>query len=187
MKGMIRRVAKSVAREAMLAASLFLGAVGGAMVGFAGGIPSLPSSPTYSEASQIVGTLNALINQLNGNALGFGGYATQSGNIASLGSFCSTVGATPQTCNAQRGFVNFTGIGSLATDGASTTLVINNNLLTANNLCQVTVVGTTGAAGSAPVPLQAFTGAGNIQITLANAGATATGAFTEQLSFNCIN
>src|SRR6266702_3592038 len=73
-------------------------------------LPQVPSSATFSEPSQIVATLNALINQLNGLP---GGYTANSGtSIPSIGLYCANAaaGATPQVCNGSRGLVAYTGI-----------------------------------------------------------------------------
>src|SRR5882724_8107454 len=77
------------------------------LIAAAATIPNLPSTSQYSEPSQIVGTINALIQQLNGQT----GYATAT-PIVGLGSFCTNTpgGASPQICNGGRGAVLFTGI-----------------------------------------------------------------------------
>ena len=89
-------------------------------------VPLLPSSPTYSEPSQIQATINAVISMLNGN----GTYATAPATI-SIGTSCqNTAGASPQICNGQRGSAAFTGI-TVAATGTNQTLVITNSAVTA--------------------------------------------------------
>src|ERR1700753_946625 len=94
---------------------------------FAGNLPLVPSSPNYNEPSQIVSTMNALVQQLNGNQ----GYAAAT-PIVGLGSFCqnAAAGASPQVCNGGRGTVAFTGI-TVTTTGSVQTLTITDSAITA--------------------------------------------------------
>jgi len=173
-------------RKLLLAAGLLLGSILGAVLGFGGGVPTIPSSPTYNEASQIVATLNALINQLNGNALGFGGYAAQPGGIVSLGSFCApAAGASPITCNATRGSAAFTGI-TITTTGTTQNLVINNSLVTAASDC-LAQWQTTFTAGSAVIAATVVPAAGTLTVANVNAGTTANAVTTGTLAFACTN
>ena len=167
---------------AFLAAAL----LSGVTCALGGGIPPLPSSPTYSEPSQIIATLNAIINQLNGNALGTGGYAQQPGGIVSLGGFClPAVGPTPLTCNAQKGYAQFSGV--TVTSAATSTLVVNSSFVTGGSLCQAQVIGGTNAAQSTPFVTSAIPGTGILTVTLGNGSATSTGASTIGVLFSCIN
>lgn len=176
------------AKQAVVTLGLFIGAVLGAQLGFGGGVPLIPSSPTFSEPSQIVGTLNTFINQLNGNALGSGGYAAQPAGIISIGSFCQpAAGASPLTCNATRGVAAFTGVATIA-DGATVSVVINNSLVTAANACQAWIAVDGSAGASAPFVRSTVTGTGTITVALSNASATATGAAAAySIGFSCIS
>lgn len=157
------------------------------VLAFAGGVPSVPVNPTFSDPSQIIGTLNALIQNLNGqfpNPMTPTAPAQGPASMVSLGAFCTASGATPQTCNGQRGTVTFTGVTAAANTNA-TAQVINNSFVNANNACQVTL-NTAGAANSGPVVSSVVAGTGTITITLTNATATTTGAFSPQFTFNCV-
>jgi|HubBroStandDraft_5_1064220.scaffolds.fasta_scaffold112100_3 hypothetical protein len=153
-------------------------------IALAASLPNVPSSPTYSEASQIVGTLNALIQQLNGGA----GYAGAAQNI-SLGSFCqnAAAGATPQVCNGQRGQVAYTGlvVAGLAATGTTATLVVTDSSVLANSQCTANFI-TAFTAGSAIVPATAVATAGSVSFLFANAGTTTNAVTTGTMAFNCI-
>ena len=149
---------------------------------FAAGLPLLPSSPTYSEASQIVGTINALIQQLNGQT----GYAPAA--IVGVGSIGAGSAASPGpvVIPAQRGVATFTAVGTLVT-GAVVTLTITDTLVAANSICFGQVI-SGGAAGSAPYISTVTPTAGSLALILANGGTTATGAAqTFLIGFNCVN
>lgn len=144
-------------------------------------LPLVPSTSQFSEPSQIVGTMNALVQQLNGQA----GYTTAN-SIVSLGSFCqSAAGATPRTCSAQRGTASFT---SLAIGAAATTetVVITNTSVTAASICQAQWI-TAFTAGSGIVVATVVPTAGSLSIVSANAGATTNTVTTGTLGFNCTN
>lgn len=143
-------------------------------------LPLVPSSPTYSEASQIVGTLNALIQQLNGAA----GYSGTS-QIVSLGSFCTnaTAGATPQVCNGQRGQVAFTGI-TVTTAASVQTLVITNSSITTTTQCTGAFI-TAFTAASAVLPATFVPTAGSLSVVIVSAGGT-NAVTTGTLAFNCV-
>ena len=149
-----------------------------AVIAYAAPIPQIPSNPTYAEASQIIATLNTLINQLNGAV----GYAPAQ-NI-SFGSSATASGGTPVTLNAQRGVVSFTGVATLVT-GAVTTLTMTNSSVAANSQC-FGQVQSGGAAGSGPYISTMTPTAGSLAIILANGGTTATGAAaTFAIAFVC--
>ena len=150
-------------------------------IALAASLPNVPSSPTYSEASQIIGTLNALIQQLNGGA----GYAGAAQNI-SLGSYCqnAAAGGTPQVCNGQRGQVAYTGI-TVTTTGSTQTLVITNSSVLANSQCTGAFI-TAFTAGSAVLPATFVATAGSLSVVAANAGTTSNAITTGTLAFNCI-
>jgi hypothetical protein len=149
---------------------------------FAANLPLIPSSPQYSEPSQIVGTLNALVQQLNGQQ----GYATAN-PVVNIGPYCtnSTGGATPQICNGQRGAVLFTGI-TVAATGTNQTLVVTNANVAANSLCFAQWV-TAFTSGSAVVVATVVPTAGSLSIVTANAGTTTNAVTTGTLAFNCVN
>lgn len=143
-------------------------------------LPLVPSSPTYSEASQIVGTLNALIQQLNGAA----GYSGAS-QVISLGSFCTNAaaGATPQVCTGQRGQVSYTGI-SPTTTGSVQTLVITDTAIAATNQCKAWF-NTAFTAGSAMAVATVVVTAGSISVLTGNFGTTSNAVTTGTLAFEC--
>jgi len=153
----------------------------------AGGIPQIPSSPTYSEPSQIVPTLNALINQLNGNALGAGGYAAQPGGVASLGTQCqnAAAGASPQICNGQRGIVLFTGI-TVAAPNTNQTLTITDSTITTGSVCWACFVTAFTAATTITVG-QIVPTAGSLAVSIGNDGSGTNAVTTGTLAFNCFN
>jgi hypothetical protein len=171
-------------RNALVLAAL----VGGTLTAVAGGVPLIPSSPTYNEPSQIVSTLNAFINQLNGNPLGSGGYATQANGSVSLGSYGTISGATPQTLNTQRGLVTFTGV-TVAAQAAGN-VVINNSLITTASVCQVTLQTFSGTFGTNGTPY-IFTvtpTAGVLTVAIGNsAAANSTGSASFGVAYNCVN
>jgi hypothetical protein len=150
---------------------------------WAGGLPLMPSSPTYSEPSQIVGTMNALIQQLNGQT----GYATQPNSIVSLGTFCTASGATPQTCNGSRGVVTTATLTTAAVAAAN--YVINDSLITAANACRATVTAYSGTFHTNGIPYVATvtTGTGTITVSLGNVDATNALNGTVGMTFDCIN
>jgi hypothetical protein len=175
-------------KKFLVAAALFVGAVFGAQLGFGGGIPNIPSSPQFSEPSQIIGTLNAFINQLNGNPLGSGGYAAQPGGIVSVGSFCSGTGTTlTNTCNGSRGQIIFTGTPlTVTTTGTTMTMVITNSAITTTSLCNGAFV-TAFTAGSAVLPATFVPTAGSLSVVAVNAGTTANAVAAGTFAFNCFN
>lgn len=144
-------------------------------------LPLVPSSPTYSEASQIVGTLNALIQQLNGTA-GYSGTA----QIVSLGAFCTNAaaGASPQVCNGQRGQVAYTTLSSLLATGTTQTVVVTNSSVLANSQCKAWFI-TAFTAGSAIAPATAVATAGSVSFLFVNAGTTANAVATGTMAFEC--
>lgn|SRR5215472_7386139 len=164
-------------KKVAIAFGLFLGAFA---VSWAVNIPLVPSSSPFSEPSQIVGTLNTLINTLQGQPTAINNNAPA---IVSIGSFCTANGATPQTCNGQRGAVTFTGVTAAANTNA-TAQVVSNSLVTAASSCNVTLQ-TAGAANSGPVISSVVPTAGTLTITLTNATATSTGSFNPVFNFNC--
>jgi hypothetical protein len=172
-------------RKALTAAVLFVGAVLGAQLGFAGGMPPLPSSSQFNEPSQIVSTLNTFINQMNGFAAGQGGYAVQPNGAPSMGLYCNNGagGATPQVCNGNRGAVSFTGT-TVAADAAVTVTITNSTITTASN-CVGTLQNNPTAAAS-PYVSSITPTAGSMAVVLGNPGTT-TGSVTLTVGFTCFN
>lgn len=120
-------------------------------------------------------------------AIGIGGgqYATPDTNqsiliqgagtgIAKLGqTICTASGATPQTCNGQRGIVT---TGTLATATLTdASFVINNSSVTASSLVAVTDEGYSGTlvTNGLPVLTTAVPGSGTITVHITNFGANA--------------
>jgi hypothetical protein len=149
---------------------------------FAAGLPLLPSSPTYSEASQIVGTINALIQQLNGQQ----GYAAAT-PVLGIGQFCTntTGGASPQICNGQRGAVLFTGI-TVAAPNTNQTLTITDSSIAANSICQANFITAFTAATTITIG-QIVPTAGSLAVSVGNSGSGTNAVTTGTIGFNCVN
>ena len=151
-------------------------------IALAAALPNIPSSPTYSEASQIVGTLNALINQLNGGA----GYAGAAQNV-SLGSFCtgtSTSGAV--TCNGQRGVLSFTSTAiSVGAQGTVQTITLTDSSVLATSSCFAQWQ-SAFTAGSALYAATIVPTANTLTMIVANGGATTNTVQTGTLAFQCL-
>jgi hypothetical protein len=148
---------------------------------FAANLPLMPSTPTFSEASQIVGTINALVSQLNG----LPGYSGTS-QLVSLGSSCAntTAGASPQVCNGQRGQVAYTTLG-VTTTGSVMTTVVTDSAILATSQCTANWI-TAFTAGSGVTVATAVATAGSLSVISVNAGTTANAVTTGTLAFNCI-
>lgn len=169
-------------RKASLAAAAFVALIfAAASWAVAGGIPSIPSSPVWSEPSQILGTLNTFIRMLNGQATSIN---TTPGNL-SLGSFCTGSTATSTvTCNGNRGSITYTYLGTL-TQGSQGALTLTNSSIAASSACVFQVM-RGGAAGSAPYVTQALPAAGSLGFNLTNGGSTATGLGAQvTIGFQC--
>ena len=154
----------------------------------AGGVPQVPATSQYSEPSQIVPTLNALVNQLNGNASGAGGYAAQPNAAVSLGIFQTGSVASPGPLvlpsYAQRGVATFTA----ATVGANANLSVSitDPGITTASVCMAGLV-TNPTAGAGPSVSSVVLTANTLTIQLTNSTATTTGSVTLGVAFNCIN
>ena len=104
---------------------------------------------------------------------GSGGVRIVSGGIASVQSPIIPAGASPLTNNVNVGQCIFTGVAPIA--GAQSTVVITNNIVTANSVVIVTVSQPAAAAGSMGV-VEVVCGAGSLTVTMQNfAAATNTG------------
>ncbi len=149
---------------------------------FAATIPNLPSTSQYSEPSQIVGTINALIQQLNGQT----GYAPA--QIVPVGSFCSaTTATTTDVCSGQRGTAGYTAQATIAAGGVVTE-TITNTLVTTSSVCMAAMVAQTVAASSEVTIASVTPTAGSLAVIVQNPTATATGATGSwTIAFNCIN
>mgnify|MGYP001616821108 CR=1 FL=1 len=150
-----------------------------ATVGMSAGIPLLPSSPTYSEPSQIQATINAVIQMLNGN----GTYATAPA-IVSIGTSCAnTAGASPQICNGQRGSALFTGI-TVGAPATKQVLTITNSAVASNSICHAEFT-TAFTAATVLVVGQVVPTAGSLAVSIANAGSGTNVVTTGTLGFYC--
>lgn len=158
------------------------GLVASAALAIGATIPLLPSTSQYSEPSQIVGTINALIQQLNGQT----GYATAT-PIVSLGSFCTntTGGASPQICNGGRGAVLFTGI-TVAAPNTNQTLTITDSAVTASSQCFAGFTTAFTAATTINVG-QIVPTAGSLAVSIGNSGSGTNAVTTGTLGFSCYN
>lgn len=150
----------------------------------AANLPNIPSTVQFAEANQIVGTLNALINQLNGGT----GYSGTS-QIVSLGTVCTpAAAATPITCIGQRGQVQFTGV-TIGTSALSSALVITDtNLVTANSICVANFYASAWVTAGAQPYIQSIVPTANtLTILLGNANpTTAQGSATVPIAFMCM-
>lgn len=173
-------------KRALVAFGLLVGAVFGAALGFGGGVPPLPSTSQYNEPSQIASTLNAVINQLNGNPAGSGGYAAQPGGVVSLGSSCAVSGASPGplVCTGARGVATFTT--ATVAGNANLSVSITDSAITTASSCNAWIQAQPTAAAGAVVASITPT-ANTLTIVLTNATATTTGSVTLPIGFACFN
>lgn len=158
------------------------GLIASAAIAMSAGLPLLPSTSQYSEPSQIVGTVNAVINQLNGNA----GYAAAT-PIVGVGSYCTntTGGGTPQVCNGQRGAVLFTGL-TVGAPATNQVITVTDSSVAANSVCTANFL-TAFTAATAIVVGQIVPTAGSLAISIANAGSGTNVVTTGTLGFVCVN
>lgn len=160
----------------------------------AGGVPLIPSSPTYNEPNQIVSTLNALIEQLNGQPAGSGGYAALGNGVPSLGSFCAGTSATSAiTCSGAgpggggtRGTLTFSAGITITTTGSTESFTVTDNTITATMVCQAWWASAfTSGSGVAVASVTAT--ANTLSIVAVNAGTTSNAVTTGTLGFNCVS
>lgn len=156
------------------------GLIASAAIAMSAGLPILPSTSQYSEPSQIVGTINALVQQLNGQA----GYAAANSTV-SIGSYCTntTGGASPQVCNGQRGEVLFTGI-TVAATSTNQILTVTNANVAANSTCHASFKTAFTAAAVLTVG-QIVPTAGSLAISVSNSGSGTNAVTTGTLAFYC--
>jgi hypothetical protein len=150
----------------------------------AGGVPNLPNTAPFNDPSQVLSTLQTLINQLNGNPA----YAPVA-NIG-LGSICTLGGltpGTPQTCNAQRASITSATLTTAALTSQS--LLVNNSLVTANSNCIGSINNYSGAFSTNGIPIlyALVPTAGQLQVFIGNASATNALNGTLALTFYCVN
>ncbi len=158
------------------------GLVASAALAMGAGLPLMPSTSQFSEPSQIVGTINSLVQQLNGQA----GYTTAT-PIIGVGAYCtnSTGGGTPQVCNGQRGAVLYTGL-TVAATGTNQAIVVTDSAISAASICTAAFQ-TAFTAGSAVTVATLVPTAGSLSVTIVNAGTTTNAITTGTLGFNCVN
>lgn len=170
-------------KKFLLSTGILLGAAFGSTVAFGGGLPLLPANPTYSEPSQVQNTINTLLQTLNGAPTALNNNTPA---VYTMGSFCTASGATPQTCNAQRGLVTTASLSTAAATNAN--YVINNSLVTSASVCRVTVASYSGTlvTNGYPQPLVVATGTGTITVSLTNTHAANALSGTVGLAFDCI-
>jgi hypothetical protein len=130
--------------------------------------------------------MNALINQLNGNTAANGGYAAAANGNVSLGTFCTATGATPQTCNGQRGSIAFTGLAGPLATGTVSTVVITNSAITTSSVCSANWI-SPFTAGSGVTVATATPTASTLTVISVNAGTTTNAVSAATLAFNCVN
>jgi hypothetical protein len=149
-------------------------------IALAANLPLVPSTPQYSEASQIIGTLNALIQQLNGQT----GYAAAQ-NVT-LGSTCTATSASLAiTCNGQSGTLAFTGTAiTVAATGTVMTVTLTDSTITTASACSAQWV-TAFTAGSAVYVATVVPTANTLTIISANGGTTTNAVQTGTLAFHC--
>jgi hypothetical protein len=163
----------------MLKRSLAKLAAAGAALAFcaaamAAPLPAVPNNGPINPA--LINDLNTLINQLNGYA----GY-TGVPQIVSFGQTCTASGATPQTCNGQRGVVTTNSLATAAS--ASAAFVINDSFVTSGSSCNVNI-GNTTSAGT-PTIGSVVAAAGTLTVTIANVNTATALNNTVNLNFWC--
>jgi hypothetical protein len=168
-------------RRLLKATGIFFGALFGSMIAFGGGMPTVPSVPAFSDPAAIVSTLNTLMATLQGAGTAINNNTPA---VYSTGAYCTASGATPQTCNTQRGSVTFTGV--TVTNAATATLVVNNSLLTAASACTANITNNANPAQSTPFVSTLTSGSGTLTAILGNGSATTTGSVSIILTFNCV-
>ncbi len=153
------------------------------LAGFAlaGGVPAVPSNPTWNEPSQLLNTLNTFIRTLNGVPTDMGSVA-----VPSLGSYCTGSGAASAavTCNGTRGQVTFTSVGNLA-PGAVVTVTVKNSAVNAPSACSGQIISNGGTAGSAPYVSTISIAGQTMSLLLGNGATQGTGTATLVIGFNC--
>lgn len=160
----------------------------GVSAALAGGVPNIPTTPQYSDPSQVLATINALINQLNGTQA----YAPVA--PIGLGPTCAvtslTVG-TPQTCNGTRGTIT---TGTMTTAAlADQNLQINSIYINANSACVANIMNNSGTFSTNGIPIVYATlpggsvGNGNLQIFIGNVSTTNALNGTLAIGFYCYN
>lgn len=148
---------------------------------YAGGIQQMPANAPFNEPNQEVANFNAWVAYLNGQPGPYTAGAVPP--IISLGALGTAGGGTPQTCNAQRCQIAWTGL-TPTTTGTNQTLVVNNSLVAANSLCRAHWA-SAFTAGSAMTVGSVTASAGSLSIVVVNAGTTANAVTTGTMLINC--
>lgn len=133
-------------------------------------IPSFTGSQ-YSEPSQILATINALINQLN----------TSLSPITGSTALCS--GTTTATCQGNRFTVSITGLTTAAAGTSSAAMVVTNASVTsvaATVLCNVNIY----AGGGMPIATAIIPATGSVSLKVTNVAAS--GALDATVPVACV-
>ena len=95
--------------------------------------------------------------------------SAQSTGTVLLGTLCQVSGATPQTCNGQRGLAGFTGLTTAASTAAAAQ-VIDDNVVTSTSVVECTINGYGGTihTNGVPVITQCVPGSGTITVQIQN-------------------
>lgn len=158
----------------------------GVVASLAGGVPNIPTTPQYSDPSQVLATINTLINQLNGVPA----YAPVTS--LGLGQACSASGVTPGTpvtCNGQRGILTTATMTTAALSSQS--LLINSNTVNLNSLCVANLTNYSGTFSTAGIPivyaLVTSSVAGQIQLFIGNVSTANALSGVLTIGFYCYN
>lgn len=122
-----------------------------------------------------------------GNALGFINGLVQSINTNVAGVYCTASGATPQTCNGQRGLVTTNALATAAATDA--TYVINDTAVTAASQVVCTNDGYSGTivTNGYPQIMTCVPGAGTITVHITNTHAANALSGTVAIGFAVLN
>jgi hypothetical protein len=168
-------------RKTLIALATLAGVISASYLAIGTPAPLITGASGCQEASQLLNCLNSqVINLLRG-----------AGQLApiSVGSFGTGAdnAANTVTLNTQGGVVTFTGL-TVAQNGATGSVAINNTLVNTSSFCLATIVSDTSAAGSSPYIDKVAPGAGNLTFSIRNAAInTSTGAFNIGVGYWCAN
>ncbi len=111
----------------------------------------------------------------------------QSFMFLTAGTQCTASGATPQTCNGQRGVVTTNSLSTAAATDAS--YVINNSSVTASSQVQCTDQGYSGTlvTNGYPVIMTCVPGSGTITVHITNTHAANALSGTVKVGFSVLN
>ena len=124
------------------------------------------------DPSNQLGNLNTLVQSINTNV---------------AGTFCLVSGATPQTCNGQRGIATTNSLSTAAATDAS--YVINNSAVTATSQISCTDNGYSGTlvTNGYPVIMSCVPGSGTITVHITNTHASNALSGTVAIGFAVLN